>query len=62
MSLAKPDRERNDSGGAGAAAQFAVCSAVVSSVWATVLQVASSNHGGVHETTRQAIRPLQAIS
>jgi hypothetical protein len=36
--------------------------AVASSVWATVLQLESSCHGGVQDTTRQEIRPLQAIS
>jgi hypothetical protein len=36
--------------------------AVLSSVWETVLHVESSSQGGVHDTTRQAILPLQAIS
>jgi hypothetical protein len=35
--------------------------AVESSIWTTLLHAESSSHGGVHETHRQAIRPLQAI-
>jgi hypothetical protein len=36
--------------------------AVVLSVALTVEHVSSSNHAGVHETTRHAMRPEQAIS
>jgi hypothetical protein len=36
--------------------------AVLSSVWATVVQVASRTQGGVQDTTRQEIRPLHPIS
>jgi hypothetical protein len=49
-------------GGGGAARQLAKWLAVASSVWETVLQVESSSHGGVHDTTRHEILPLHAIS
>jgi hypothetical protein len=60
MSVARPGSCLK--AGAGVAKQDAKWLAVLSSVWATVLQVESSSHGGVQDTTRQEILPLQAIS
>jgi hypothetical protein len=36
--------------------------AVLSSVWDAVVQLGSSTHGGVQDTTLQAIRPLHVMS
>jgi anti-sigma-K factor RskA len=42
--------------------QAAFWLAVLLSVALVVVQLVSSNHGGVQDTTRQVMRPLQGIS